>query len=87
MVAKLRVNLAEEIWPLELVKKFINPGNGVFFPDCNFVQGFVINAELPSPILLLQQYNQASTRGGVGSDVPLLKNLLDMIPDFIIFHQ
>jgi hypothetical protein len=37
VVARLQVNLAEEIFPLELVKKVINPGNGVAVPDCDFV--------------------------------------------------
>jgi hypothetical protein len=37
VVARLQVNLAEEIFPLELVKKVINPRNGVAVPDCDFV--------------------------------------------------
>jgi hypothetical protein len=37
VVARLQVNLAEELFPLELVKKVINPGNGVAVPDCDFV--------------------------------------------------
>jgi hypothetical protein len=37
VIARLQVNLAEEISPLELVKKVINPGNGVAFLDCDFV--------------------------------------------------
>jgi hypothetical protein len=36
VVARLQVNLAEEISPLELVKKVINPGNGVVVPNCDF---------------------------------------------------
>jgi len=42
---------------------------------------------LPSLVLLLHQYNRASARGGSGSDVPLLKKLLDLMPDFVILHQ
>jgi hypothetical protein len=37
VVARLQVNVAEELYPLELVKKVINPGNGVAVPDCDFV--------------------------------------------------
>jgi hypothetical protein len=37
VVAKLHANIAEEIFPLELVKKFINPGNGVAVLDYDFV--------------------------------------------------
>jgi hypothetical protein len=37
MVARLQVNIVEEIFPLELVKKVINPGNGVVVPDYDFV--------------------------------------------------
>jgi hypothetical protein len=37
MVSILQVNLAEEIFPLELVKKVINPRNGIAVPDCDFV--------------------------------------------------
>jgi hypothetical protein len=37
MVAGLQVNLAEELCPLELVKKVIDPGNGVAVSDCDFV--------------------------------------------------
>jgi hypothetical protein len=37
VVARIQVNLAEEICPLELVKKVINPGNGLAVPDCDFV--------------------------------------------------
>jgi hypothetical protein len=37
VVARLQVNLGEEIFPLELVKKVINPGNGVAVPNCDFV--------------------------------------------------
>jgi hypothetical protein len=36
VVARLLVNLAEEILPLELVK-VINPGKGVPVPNCDFV--------------------------------------------------
>jgi hypothetical protein len=37
VVARLQVNLAEEIFPFELVKKVINPGNGIAVPDYDFV--------------------------------------------------
>jgi hypothetical protein len=37
VVAILPVNLVEELFPLELVKKVINPRNGVGIPDCDFV--------------------------------------------------
>jgi hypothetical protein len=37
MVYRLHINLTEEIFPLELVKKVINPGNGVAVPDYDFV--------------------------------------------------
>jgi hypothetical protein len=37
MVARIQVNLAEDIFPLELVKKFINPRNGRVVPECDFV--------------------------------------------------
>jgi hypothetical protein len=87
VVARLQFNLAEEISPLELVKKVINPRNGVVVSDCDFVSGSIINAKLPSSVLLLHQYNRASARGGVGSDVPLLKKLLDLMLDFLILHQ
>jgi hypothetical protein len=36
VVAKLQVNLAEELFPLELVNKVINLGNGVAVLDCDF---------------------------------------------------
>jgi hypothetical protein len=63
MVATLQVNLDEEISPLELVKKVINPRNGIAVPDCDFVYGSVINAESPSPILFLPQYNRGFRKG------------------------
>jgi hypothetical protein len=87
VVAIIQVNIAEELFPLELVKKVINPRNGVVVPDFDFVLGSVINAKSSSPVLLLHQYNQASKRGGPWYDVHLLKKLLDMMPDFIILHQ
>jgi hypothetical protein len=37
VVEKNEVNLAEEIFPLDLVKKVINLGNVVPVPDCDFV--------------------------------------------------
>jgi hypothetical protein len=37
VVARLEVNLAEELFPLELVKKVINPGNWVSVLDYDFV--------------------------------------------------
>jgi hypothetical protein len=37
MVAKVQVNIVEEIFPLELVKKVINIGNGIVVPNCDFV--------------------------------------------------
>jgi len=37
VVARLQVNLVEELFPLELVKKVINLGNGVAVPDYDFV--------------------------------------------------
>jgi hypothetical protein len=37
VVARIQLNLTEEIFPLELVKKVINPGNGVAVLDCEFV--------------------------------------------------
>jgi hypothetical protein len=37
VVARLQVNLAEELFPLELVNKVINPWNAVEVPDSNFV--------------------------------------------------
>jgi hypothetical protein len=36
VVARLQVNIVEELFPLELVKKVINPGNGVAVPDGDF---------------------------------------------------
>jgi hypothetical protein len=65
----------------------MNLGNGVLVPNFDFVYGSVINAESPSLVLLLHQYNGASARVRVGSDVPLLEKLLDMLLDFVIFHQ
>jgi hypothetical protein len=53
VVARIQVNLVEEIFPLDLVKKVINHGNGIVVLDYDFVQGYVINVESPSPILLL----------------------------------
>jgi hypothetical protein len=70
-----------------VVKKVINSGNWVSVPNFDLVQGSVINVESPSLVLLLHQYNQSSVGGGVGSDVPLLKKLLDMTPDFVILHR
>jgi hypothetical protein len=35
VVARLQVNLVEEIFPLELVKKVINPENGLVVLDCD----------------------------------------------------
>ena len=37
VVAKIQFNISKEIFPFELVKKVINPGNGVAVPDCDFV--------------------------------------------------
>ena len=37
LVARIQVNIDEKISPLELVKKVINPRNGVAIPDCDFV--------------------------------------------------
>jgi hypothetical protein len=36
VVARLQVNIAEELLPLELFKMVINPRNGVVVPDCDF---------------------------------------------------
>jgi hypothetical protein len=37
VIARLYVNLVEELFPLELVKKVINSGNWVSVLDCDFV--------------------------------------------------
>ena len=62
VVARLQVSLVEKFGSLELVKKVINSWKQVPVPNCNFVQGPVINVELPSPIFILHKYNWAPTK-------------------------
>jgi hypothetical protein len=37
VLARLQVNLVEELFPLELVNKVINPRNGIAVLNCDFV--------------------------------------------------
>jgi hypothetical protein len=62
VVARLQFNLTELFGPYELIKKVVDLGNRVLVPDCDFIQGSVINAELSSLVFLLHQYDLASTR-------------------------
>jgi hypothetical protein len=47
VVAGLQINLTELFGPLELVKDIINSGNWVPVPDCDLIQGPIINVESP----------------------------------------
>ena len=62
MVASLNINLTEVFGLDELIKEVVDSGNQVPFIDYDFIQGLIINAESPSPIFLLHQYDLAPTR-------------------------
>jgi hypothetical protein len=57
VIVTLHIYLVEEIGTLELINKIINLGDWVSIIDGDFIQGFIINKELPCSILLLQQHN------------------------------
>ena len=61
VIPRLQVDLAEIFFPLELVQKVINPWDRVPILNRDLVQCPIINANSPSPILLLHQDNRAPT--------------------------
>jgi hypothetical protein len=61
VIPRLQVDLAEIFLPLELVQKVINPWDRVPILDSDLVQCPIVNAESPSPILLLHQHDRAPT--------------------------
>jgi hypothetical protein len=57
VIARLQIDLVEELGTLELVKKIVNLGDWVSVLDSDFIQGSIINTKPLRSILLLHQHN------------------------------
>ena len=55
VVAGTEVQLGEELRTMQLIKEFVDDGDGEGILDGEGVQGAVVHAKPPSPILLLDQ--------------------------------
>jgi hypothetical protein len=57
VVAILQINLTELFFPSEMIKEVVDSGNRVLVPDCDFIQGPIVNAESLGLVFLLHQHD------------------------------
>jgi len=67
VVAATQVELGEEYGAAELVQEFVDDRDGEHVADGDGIEGAVVDAESPCPVLLAHQQDRGGERGRAGA--------------------